>query len=342
MTTGAFFTDFFNHAKRKLGGSPDPDKGQLGVAPSHGMHDPRHYHRNPHRPITSAAGLFDRVAQAPAAVLRTVQPGTAVAGLTGWMLGGAVGAVLIGGGYYLYKRHQQAACPTDDEMRSIFSDIDLGKMTPDQGTALALALDKQGCALQSAAVAAAVRVKTGGPPRIKPKLGSTDQPLPKFFVLNPQCQDEVNGLPDDPRPNPLGPIFGAPLPGMRTSVMTAIDDLDVDALRKLADLVAAGGTTRLADCLRGYATMIETKKDVTIFVPSSSTVLDPSAIATAGLTTREEEQARKNRIPPWLGGNPDKPCGVCPIQKQPDFVRDESADAEQMSKMPPMFRRQAH
>lgn len=334
MTTGAFFTDFYHHARRKLGGVLDPDKGQLGVAPP--AHDPRKHHPNPRRPITSAAGLFDRVAAAPAAVMRTVEPGTAVAGLTGWMLGGALGAVLLGGGYVLYKRRQQAACPTDDEMRSIFGDLDTGRMTPDQGTALATALDKQGCALQAAAVLAAVRLKTG---RVKPKLGSTDQPLPKFFVLNPQCQDEVNGLPDDPRPNPLGPIFGAPLPGMRTSVMTAIDDLDVDALRKLADLVAAGGTTRLADCLRGYATMIETKKDVTIFVPTTAPTLDKSAIATAGLSADEERRAR---TPPWLGGNAQKPCAVCPIEKQPDFVRDESADAEQMSKMPPMFRRQAH
>lgn len=345
MTTGAFFTDFYNHARRKIGGALDPDKGQLGVAPPGAPqvgtprntipHDPRRHHKT--------SGLFDRVASAPAAVMAVVQPGTAVAGLTGWMLGGAAGAALLAGGYYLYKRHQQTACPTDDEMRSIFGDLDLGRMTPDQGTALATQLDRQGCSLQAAAILAAVRVKTG---HSKPKLGSTDQPLPKFFVLNPQCQTEVNGLPDDPRPNPLGPIFGAPLPGLRSSVMDAITAMDVDALRKLADTVAAAGPTRLADCLRGYATMIETKKDVTLFVPvasSATPVLDPSSIATSGLTGNlSADEERRARMPPWLGGSSKPGCSVCPIQRQPDFVRDESADAEQMSKMPPMFRRQGH
>lgn len=325
-STGAFFTDLVNHAKRKLGGTQSPDKGQLGVAPAHhgkGQHHKKHG--------TAVAGLVDAVTSAPGKVMRVVEPGTAVAGLTGWLMGGAVGAAIIGGGYWLYKKHQQAAiCPTDNQMLKIFSDLDRGAMTVAQGTALATSLDRGGCHAQSAAIFAAIKVKTGGPP-IKKKLGGVEDP--KFFVINPMCVGEVNGLPDDPRPNPLGPIFGPPLPGLRTTVMDAIEGKDPAALRKIADTL---GVTKLADCLRGYAEMLEKKADVTLFTP----VLPPDPLGTVSAGFADDAERRK-RTPPWLGGTGEAPCRTCPIERQPDFVASTEAerDAQGQAMVHPMFRR---
>lgn len=105
-------------------------------------------------------------AQAPSPLTRVTgfarslaTPGTAVAGLAGWLIGGLVGAAILGGGYVLYKR---SACPSDAQMKAYLADIASGKMPASESRALATKLDAAGCHVQSAAVAAAATLKGKG------------------------------------------------------------------------------------------------------------------------------------------------------------------------------------
>lgn len=84
------------------------------------------------------------------------QPATAVAGLTGWLLGGALGAAALAVGYHYWSK---PSCPTDAQMRLYLSQIAGGTMTVPQANALVSSLDKAGCHAQAAGLAAAVSLK---------------------------------------------------------------------------------------------------------------------------------------------------------------------------------------
>lgn len=83
-------------------------------------------------------------------------PGTAVAGLTGWLIGGAVGAAALALGYHYWS---QPSCPSDADMRLYLSQIASGAMTVYRANALVADLDKKGCHAQAAGLAAAVALK---------------------------------------------------------------------------------------------------------------------------------------------------------------------------------------